>query len=79
MWCIHLNRGGLTIPGDTACQWSSYSYVTFREVADYTCRKSLCNILIMISEFHGLNMNTGRPISYLKTIIIYIHHGLIRK
>ena len=27
-----LNRGGLTIPGDSAGQWSFCSYVTFREV-----------------------------------------------
>ena len=31
-----LNRGGLTIPGDSAGQWSFYSYVTFREVITTT-------------------------------------------
>ena len=51
-----LNRGGLTIPGDSACQWSFYCYVMFREVANYTCRKSLCNILMIISEFYGFNL-----------------------
>ena len=51
-----LNRGGLTIPGDSACQWSFYCYVMFREVANYTCRKSLCNILMIISECYWFNM-----------------------
>ena len=51
-----LNRGGLKIPGDSTCQWSFNSHVMIREVVLSTCRTSLCNILMVISEFYGLNM-----------------------
>ena len=44
------------LPGDSTYQWSFHSYVMFREVVLSTCRISLCNILMVISEFYGLNM-----------------------
>ena len=67
-----LNRGGLTIPGDSACQWSFCTYVTFREVAAHTCRKSLCNILMMIFEFYRLNMNRGHAM--IMSNILFKNH-----
>ena len=36
----NLNRGGLSIPGDSACQWTIFSYIFFTVVADHVCRKS---------------------------------------
>ena len=48
-----LNRCGLTLQEDSACQWSFYCYVMFRVVANHT---SLRNILMIISEFYGYNM-----------------------
>ena len=46
-----LNRGGLQIPGDSACQWIFYCYIMFHEVANAVCRTSLCNLLMSISDF----------------------------
>ena len=51
-----LNRGGLQIPGDSACQWIFYCYIMFHEVVNAVCRTSLCNLLMSISDFYGLNM-----------------------
>ena len=51
-----LNRGGLSIPGDSACQWTFFSYIMFKVVVDHVCRKSLANVLLIISELHSLNM-----------------------
>ena len=68
-----LNRGGLTIPGDSACQWSFYFYVMFREVANYTCRKSLCNILMIISELYGFNME--RKHGLIMSNILFNNHS----
>ena len=53
----NLNRGGLSIPGDSACQWTIFSYIIFKVVADHVCRKSLSNVLMLISELHMFNMN----------------------
>ena len=52
-----INRGGLKIPGDMICQWTIYSYIIFHEVVKETCRTSLCNLLMMIAEYYGLNIN----------------------
>ena len=38
-------------------QWSYYCYVIFCEVANHTCRNSLCNILMIISEYYGFNLD----------------------
>ena len=51
-----INRGGLAIPGDSVCQWSIFSYILFHEVANNVCRKSLCNSLMLISEYYNLNL-----------------------
>ena len=52
-----LNRGGLTKPGDSVSQWVIYSYIVFHTVAEHTCRKSLCNVLMVVSELYSLNMD----------------------
>ena len=68
-----LNRDGLKIPEDSACQWSFYSYVMFREVVLSTCRISLCNILMVISEFHELNME--RKYGMVMANILFNNHA----
>ena len=35
-----VNRGGLKIPGDSVCQWTTFSYIGFHEVVN-DCRTSL--------------------------------------
>ena len=72
-----MNRGSLTIPGDSACQWVIYSYVMFHQVVDYSCRTSLCNVLIVVSELYKFNMNRSHAfilsnISY--TFFFYKKH-----
>ena len=81
----NLNRGGLSLPGDSACQWTFFSYIMFKIVTDHVCRKSLSNILVLISEMHMLNMNRSQAFicigKYIFKIIIAtcIHHDLQRR
>ena len=63
----NLNRGGLSIPGDSACQWTFFSYIIFKIVADHVCRKSLSNILVLISEMHMFNMNRSHSYALANT------------
>ena len=51
-----LDRGGLNIPSDCACQWTFFSYIMFNVVKDKVCRKSLCNLLMVVSEFYSFTM-----------------------
>jgi hypothetical protein len=53
-----IDRGGLSVPGDSVCQWVIYSYITFHQVVNASCRKSLSNILMTISEMYNFNMAT---------------------
>ncbi len=51
-----LDRGGLKIPTDTACQWVFLCHIMFNAVKDSVCRKSLCNIFMLVSQMHNFNM-----------------------
>ena len=51
-----LDRGGLRIPSDRACQWTLFSFIIFNAVKEHVCRTSLANIFMSISEFHSFNM-----------------------
>ena len=50
-----LDRGSLNIPSDCSCQLTFFCYIMFNSVKQ-VCRKSLCNIFVLISEFHSLGM-----------------------
>ena len=52
-----LNRGGLTIPGDSACQWVFFCYILFQFIQDNICQVSLTNVYSKISEFYGFEMS----------------------
>lgn len=58
-----VNRGGLTIPGDSVCQWVIFSYIVFHEVASYTCRTSLANVLMVVSELYSFGMNRSHALT----------------
>ena len=58
-----INQGGLTIPGDKVCQWATYCYILFYEVYNETCRSSLCNLLMMLSEFYSLGMQRNHGLT----------------
>lgn len=51
-----LNRGGLCVPGDAVCQWVIFCYIMFNNVSSNVCRLSLCNLMMLISETYGFNM-----------------------
>ena len=50
-------------------QCSYYCYVMFCEVANHTCRNSLCNILMIISEYYGFNMERKHGMIHAKHFI----------
>ena len=52
-----LDRGKLKVPTDQACQWTFFCFVVFHAVKSEVCRKSLCNIFDLVSEFYEFNMN----------------------
>lgn len=52
-----LNRGGLVQAGDSACQWSIFSYIVFQLVCDKVCRNSLSEILMDISQYYNFEMS----------------------
>ena len=43
---VSLDRGGLNVPSDCACQWTSFCFIMFNTVKDKVCRRSLCNIIV---------------------------------
>ena len=49
-----INRGGLKLPGDTVSYWVFYSYIMFLHLKNSVCRVSLCNIMMIISDFYCL-------------------------
>ena len=51
-----MDRGGLKIPTDSACQWTFFCYTMFQYVNSKVCRKSLSDIFIKISEFYDFDM-----------------------
>ena len=51
-----LDRGGLNIPSDYASQWTFFCFIIFNSIKDKVCRKSLCNIFMLVAEFYSLNM-----------------------
>jgi hypothetical protein len=51
-----LNRGGLTIPNDSVCQWTFFCFIIFGNVCNQVCRTSLTNIFLLVSDMYDLNM-----------------------
>jgi len=47
-----MDRGGLKVPTDQACQWTFFCFILFHTVKDEVCRKSLSNLFKLISEFY---------------------------
>ena len=52
-----MDRGGLNVPSDSACQWTFFCYLLFNSVKDKVCRKSLANLFMLINEMHTFNMD----------------------
>ena len=51
-----LDRGGLKVPTDDACQCAFFCYIMFNAVKDSICRTSLCNVFMLVSEMNDFGM-----------------------
>lgn len=51
-----LDRGGLKIPSDRACQWTIFGFIVFNIVEDSVCRNSFTKILVTISDMFNFEM-----------------------
>ena len=51
-----LDRGGLKVPTDQACQWTFFCFMLFQAVKTEVRRKSLNNLVKDVSEFYNFNM-----------------------
>ena len=51
-----LDRGQLNIPDDCASQWTFFSYIVFLIIKEKVCRKSLMQVLMMISDHYNFGM-----------------------
>ena len=47
---------GLNIPTDNTCQWSIFCFILFNAVKEKVCRKSFCNLCMMVSEYYDFEM-----------------------
>ena len=47
-----MDRGGLKVPSDTACQWTFFCYALFNCVIDRVCRKPLANLFMLVAEMY---------------------------
>lgn len=69
-----INRRGLEMQSNTVCDWIFYSYFLVYEVVNDTYGTFLCSLLMIISEYHNLNMdrNHGNAIANILLKIIAI-------
>ena len=51
-----LDRGGMKVPTDKAGRLAFFSFILFNTVEDKFCRKSLTNLLVLVSQMHTFNM-----------------------
>lgn len=45
-----MDRGGLKVPSDRACQWTIFTYILFSVVKASVCRSSLCKLAMTLSD-----------------------------
>ena len=51
-----MDGDGLNIPTDNTCQWSIFCFILFNAVKEKVCRKSFCNLCMMVSEYYDFDM-----------------------
>ena len=51
-----LDRGGLQVPSDRACQWTFFSYIVFNLVKNCVCRTSFMKVALTLSDMFGFAM-----------------------
>ena len=69
-----INRRGLEMQSNTVCDWILYSYFLVYEVVNDTYGTFRCSLLMIISEYHNLNMdrNHGNAMANILLKIIAI-------
>ena len=51
-----MDRGGLNIPSDNTCQWSIFCFILLNAAKEKVCRRSFCNLCVMVSEYYDFEM-----------------------
>lgn len=64
-----LDRGGLKVPSDRACQWTMFSFIVFEVVKDSVCRTSFTKIALGLSDMFDFQMD-NRHARILSNILI---------
>ena len=67
-----LDKGGLNIPTDTACQWTIFTYILFSVVKDSVCRTSLCKLALALSDTFKFHMEL-RHARILSNVLLNNH------
>lgn len=52
-----LDRGGLTVSSDRACQWTIFSYIVFNLVKNSVCRSSFMKVALTLSDMFEFMMD----------------------
>ena len=52
-----MDRGGLNIPTDSYCQWVILCYIMFNSVKGVTCRRSLNNLFLLVSDRYDFKIS----------------------
>ena len=50
------------IPTDSTCQWATFSFVIFHVVKEKVCRKSFCDLCMVVSEYFDFEMEKRREL-----------------
>ena len=64
-----MDRGELNIPTDDTCQWSIFCFILFNAVKEQICRKSFCNLSMMVSEYCDFDMEKRHGIILSKILL----------
>ena len=51
-----LDRGGLNVPSDRACQWTIFCFILFNVVKEKVCRQSFSRMAMTLSDIYELKM-----------------------
>ena len=62
-YAAEINLRCLKIPNDNVCQWTIFSYILSNEIVSKVSRKSLCNVLMLMSQSFNFNMDRKHAIS----------------
>ena len=65
-----MDRGGLNISTDNSCQWSFFCFTLFNAATEKVCRKSFCNMYMMISEYYDFEMEKRHGVIILSNILL---------